>query len=194
MKHPARRALVLGLPLSVLLAACQSSPTPTLYTLGPVPGPVLTGGARTVVVREIGNARYLERPNVVRSSEGYQLDVMPNDLWGEPVGSMITRTFVQELAQRLQGSTVLAETGAIGISPDVLVEVNVLRFDSDHNNTVVLNAQYGVTRPGSGKPPIARAADIHAPMPSPATPGQVAAMSDALGQLADQVARLVVGG
>jgi hypothetical protein len=31
-------------------------------------------------------------------------------------------------------------------------------------------------------------------MPSPGTAGQVAGMSDALGQLADQVARLVVGG
>jgi len=194
MRHPSRRALLIALPLSAALAACQSSPIPTLYTLAPVAGPVLTGGSRTIVVREIGNARYLERPNVVRSSEGYQLDVMPNDLWGEPVGSMITRIFVQELGQRLQGATVLAETGAIGISPDVLVEVNVLRFDSDHNNTVVLNAQYGVTRPGSGKPPVARAADIHAPMPSAGTPGQVAGMSDALGQLADQVSRLVVGG
>ena len=35
---------------------------------------------------QIGLARYLERSQIVRSSENYRLDVMSNDWWGEPLG------------------------------------------------------------------------------------------------------------
>jgi uncharacterized lipoprotein YmbA len=105
---------------AALLAAC-SSPNPVLYTLAPIPGPTQGSPPRVIRLRTIGLARYLERPQIVRSSEDFRLDVMSNDWWGEPLGSMLGRILVAELTQRLPGSTVFLESGAISATPDATV-------------------------------------------------------------------------
>ena len=120
--------------LLLLLAAAPvgcASPSPTLYVLAPLPGTPQPGGPRTVELREIGLARYLERPQIVRSSEGYRLDVLSNEWWGEPLGAMLGRVLVQELTQRLPGSTVFAESGAISANAVSTVAVNIQRLDAD---------------------------------------------------------------
>ena len=60
--------------LALALAAC-SSPPPALYTIAPVQGPAQTGAPPVVVVQTIGLARYLDRSQIVRSSEASRLDV-----------------------------------------------------------------------------------------------------------------------
>ena len=62
------------LVLAVMLAAC-SSPNPALYTIAPVQGAVQNGTPKVIVLQQIGTARYLERSEIVRSSENYRLDV-----------------------------------------------------------------------------------------------------------------------
>ena len=170
----------------LLLAACSSSPTPTLYTLAPVPGAQHATKLRTVVLRSISLARYLEREQIVLSTVGYQLELQSNDWWGEPLGAMLNRVLVEELSQRLPGTSVLAEMGAISITPDATIEVNILRMDADHDGTVVLRAQFGISRQrGEGT---SQSAEIRATPPSGDIRGTVAAMSDAVGQLADKIA------
>ena len=191
-----RRRLLLASAGLSLLAAC-SSPDPTLYTLAPVPGTPRPGAPHIVVLRQISLARYLERPQIVRSSAAYQLKMERNDWWGEPLGAMLGRVLVEELSQRLPGSVVLSELGAIGNKPDATVEINVLRLDAERDGTVVLRAQLGVTRAASAPAPAAPAAEaieLKAAPPSAGVAGEVAAMSDALGQLADRVAAILSGG
>lgn len=188
------RRLVLAAAGLVLLAACGSSPTPTLYTLAPVPGTPRKGGPRVVALREISLARYLERPQIVRSSASYQLEMELNDWWGEPLAAMLGRVTVEELSERLPGSIVLSELGAVGNKPDATVEINVLRFDADRDGTVVLRAQVGVSFADARQPPVAQAVVLKAAPPSAGVPGAVAAMSDALGQLADRIAAILTGG
>ena len=78
------------------LAAC-SSPNPVLYTVAPVQGRVQSGGPKVIALQQISMARYLERSEIVRSSENYRLDVMANDWWGEPLDAMIGRTLVRRI-------------------------------------------------------------------------------------------------
>jgi uncharacterized protein len=185
-----RRSILAG-PPPLLLAACQGSPNPTLYTLAPVLGTARPGGPAVVVLREISVARYLERPNIIRSTDGYQLEMMNNDWWGEPIGAMITRAVVEELAQRLTGSTVLAETGAVGLTPDASVELDILRFDMDAQGAVVLRAQAAVTRASAHGHGLARVFVLHVTPKDGTVVAQVAAMSTALGQLADGLATML---
>ena len=97
-----------------------------------MPGAARQAGApRVIELRAIAIARYLERSQIVRSSEDYRLDVMGNDWWGEPLDAMMSRVLVQELNQRLPGSTVFGENGAISTPPDATVEINMQRFDLD---------------------------------------------------------------
>ncbi len=55
----------------------------------------------SIDLRAIAIAHYLERSQIVRSSEGYRMDVLSNEWWGEPLDTMMGRILVQELNQRL---------------------------------------------------------------------------------------------
>jgi uncharacterized lipoprotein YmbA len=179
------------LGLLTVIAAC-SSPSPVLYTIAPVQGRVQPGGPKVIVLQQISTAHYLERSQIVRSSENYRLDVMSNDWWGEPLAAMLSRVLTEELGQRLPQSTVIGETGAVSASPDATVELNVQRLDEDASGNVVLQAQASVSfkgRPG----PVLRSFRFVVTPPAADIQGEVTAISTALGQLADGLALMLVG-
>jgi uncharacterized lipoprotein YmbA len=129
------------LAMVVSFAACSSA-NPTLYTIAPVAGSAQTDPPQVILPQQIGLARYLERSQIVRSSENYRLDVMSNDWWGEPLGAMMSRVLTEELGQRLPQSVVLSETGGISSPGDATIALNLQRLDEDRR-------QPGATGPGS---------------------------------------------
>jgi hypothetical protein len=179
-----RRAL--AVLAASLLTSC-ASPSPALYTLEVPPGPERRGIPKVIELRGIGLARYLERSQIVRSSENYRLDVLPNDWWGEPLDAMIGRVLTRALTQRLPGSTVYLESGAVSVDPNATVQVNVQRLDLDASGAVRLIAQFAVDH---------RAHEINLLVQTrgPTTPDLVAAMSAAIGQLADRIAAALATG
>jgi uncharacterized protein len=185
----ALRSLMAALALTAALAAC-SSPDPALYTLAPAAGIVQSGGPRVVLVQQIAIAHYLERSQIVRSSENYRLDVMSNDWWGEPLGAMLSRVLVEELGQRLPHSTVIADNGAVSARPDATLELNVQRLDEDAAGNVILQAQAAVRFTGQSQPAL-RSFRFSVPPPAPGVPGEVAAISAAVGRLADGIAPML---
>jgi uncharacterized protein len=178
------------LPAAAWLVASCASPNPNLYTLEPPPGPVRRGGPRVIELRSIGLARFLERSQIVRSSENFRLDVIPNDWWGEPLDAMIGRTLARALTQRLPGSTVYMENGAVSTEPDATLQVNVERLDQDTTGAVRLAAQFAVVRRAGDT----RGVTIEVPVHGATTADLVAAMSDAIGQLADRIAATLAAG
>jgi uncharacterized protein len=178
--------------LAAALVAC-SSPDPALYTIAPVTGDVQSRGPKVIVLQQIATARYLERSQIVRSSENYRLDVMSNDWWGEPLSAMLSRVLTEELGQRLPQSVVLGENGAVTASPDATIELNLQRLDEDAAGNVVLQAQASVSYKGRGAPVLRSFRFVVTP-PTPDTPGEVTAISTALGQLADGLASMLVTG
>ena len=180
------------LALAVILTAC-SSPSPVLYTIAPVPGRVQAGGPKVTALQQISTARFLERSEIVRSSENYRLDVMSNDWWGEPLGAMLSRVLVEELGQRLPQSTVFAESGAVSASPDATIELNIQRLDEDADGNLILQAQASVSfkgRPGQAL----RNFRFAVTPPAGGIQGEVTAISLAVGQLADGLASVLVAG
>lgn len=182
---PRRHALWL---LTVLPTAC-ASPSPTLYTLAVLPGYTHTRAPRRIEVRAISVPRYLDRSEIVRSTEGFRVQVMGNDWWAESLDAMIGRVLVQELLQRLPGSVVFPENGAISSAPDASVEVNVQRFDADRSGAVVLIAVIAVLR--QGETVASRPVRLRVMPTTSGTAGLVAAMSTATGQLADVIAGML---
>jgi uncharacterized protein len=177
--------------LAAALAAC-SSPNPVLYTIAPVSGAVQSGGPKIVALQQISVARFLERSQIVRSSENYRLDVMSNDWWGEPLSAMLARVLVEELGQRLPQSTVIGESGAVTASPDATIELNLQRLDEDASGNLILQAQASVSFKGRA-PPALRSFRFAVPPPAPGVPGEVTAISTAAGQLADGLASMLLG-
>ncbi len=184
-----RWPVVLG--LAAMVAAC-SSPNPVLYTIAPSQGASRSGGPKVVLLQQISIARYLERSQIVRSSEGYRLDVMSNDWWGEPLGAMLSRVLVEDLGQRLPRSVVLSENGAVSARPDATIELNVQRLDEDAAGTLILQAQVNIVVTGRTAP-LPQSFRVAVPPPAPAVSGEVAAISSAVGQLADGIAAMLTG-
>lgn len=177
--------------LCLLTVAACSSPNPTLYTIAAVPGPEQNAGPKVILLQQMGLERYLERSQIVRSSENYKLEVMANDWWGEPLGAMLSRILVSELEQRLSQSTVISEVGAVSAPPDATIALNVLRLDEDASGNVLLHAQASVSFKGKGGQAL-RSYRFSVPPPSLGTPGEVAAISTAVGRLADGLADMLV--
>jgi uncharacterized protein len=168
----------------VLLSGC-ASPTPNLFTLAPVPGEVRQGRPAVVQLRQIGLAKYLDRPQIVRSTEDYRVMLGNNERWGEPLGAMLSRVLVENLTQRLPGTVVFGEGGAITAEPNAIVEVDVQRLDTDQSGAVVLVAQ-AARRSG-----VTRAVRLSVQPASSDTAGEIGAMSIAVGQLADAIAGML---
>lgn len=181
-----------ALAAAALLAAVAgcSSPDPVLYTVATVRGAAQVAGPRVVLVQQIAVAHFLERSQIVRSSENYRLDVMSNDWWGEPLPAMLNRVLVEELGQRLPQSTVIADNGAVSARPDATIEVNIQRLDEDAAGQLVLQAQVAVRATDQAQP-VLRSFRFVVPPPAPGVPGEVAAISAAVGRLADGIAPLL---
>ncbi len=186
-----RRRAALALAWALPLAACSSSPNPTYFTLSTIPGTPTGHAPARIALRRIGVAEYLDRNSIVRARLGTEVRIAGSDLWAEPLGSMLNRVLAEELTERLPGSTVYATTGAITAAPLATVEINVMRLDADATGLVHLLAQVAIER-GDGHAPLAmRTFDFIARPTGPATGQLVAAMSNAVAQLAATVARLL---
>ncbi|WP_137176998.1 membrane integrity-associated transporter subunit PqiC [Roseomonas sp. AR75] len=183
-----RRRVALG--ALGLLAACRS-PEPDLYTILPVPGTPRRGGPRGVSVRTVSLARYLDRLQIVRTTEDYRLAVSGNDWWGESLEAMLTRVLVENLAQRLPESSVFATGGAISSPAEAAVEVNVQRLGLSGPATLALTAQVAVANREAPRQDLVRTETLTSPVAGSDTPAFVAAASAAVGSLADVLAGLL---
>ena len=183
-----RRFAGLALPL---LAAAWLLARPGLLPVATRPGPTFPGGPKIVMLKDIGLASYLDRREIVRSSEGYKLDVMSNDWWGESLGGMLGRVLVIELSQRLPGSTIYARKRRHhGGSQRHRRHQSPASRCPTGAGTLILLAQVAVefNRPRRSA---SRTFTITKPLPTPDTAGLVVAISDALGELADGIAALL---
>jgi uncharacterized protein len=182
-----RRRMLAGSVLAPTLVACSTTPPPRVFTL--VPRPATQQADRsspTVMVKSVELAKYLDRPQIVRYSDTYELQLSEFERWGEGMRDMVTRVLVENLAVRLPNSQVFAGSGPLTIHADATVEVDISRFDADPGGAVVLAARWAIQREAKKTRLVWER--ISVPANAPATPQLVAAMSDALGQLGDRIA------
>jgi uncharacterized lipoprotein YmbA len=183
-----RRGFMSLLP-PLALAAC-SSPEPGLYVIAVRPGTAMPSGPPVVQLRDIALPSYLDRREIVRSSEDYKIGLRSNDWWAEPLGAMLGRVLSVELSQRLPSSNVYREGGAINADPNAVVAVNVQRLEVDQSRTLQFLAQVAVefNRP---RRTASRTFTIGKPVSAATVVAEVAATSDAVGELADGIAQML---
>ena len=189
-------ALLPAMVATAALAGC-ASPSPAYYRLSAQPGPSLPGRGRQVQLRRVGIPGYLDRPGLVRARGDGRLDVADVESWPEPFGDMVTRELAEDLALRLPGDSVAAEGGALRIPANILAEVQIQRFEAGPDGVVELLAQAAV-RPRNQDAAESRTLRFRLPPAAPGcgakgpdAAGVVAAMDQALGQLADALAGMI---
>lgn len=174
----------------VLSVACGSSRDPDFYALYPQPGQSAAAEKLRVELRRPGIPGYLERPHIVRRFEAGRLELAGNDRWGSTLEDLVSTTLAKNLSQRLPHSTVFTEMGSISARPDVVVELEIQRFELTEKDVVELVAQVAVHRPDSTDSRVERF-ELHGEPKNHRTPALVAEMSGLLAELADAIAELV---
>src|SRR5258707_4580957 len=142
-----RRRLMAGLGLLAALGGCTTSPNSRFFTLAAQPAAAPPGRSPpTVAVKPVELAKYLDRPQIVRHSDAYELQISDLERWGEEMRDMVTRVLIENLSLRLPASQVVGTSGSLTIRADVTVEVDISRFDADQNGKVFLDARSAVQR------------------------------------------------
>ena len=194
MTYPRRQFLSLSLlaaPVALGLSACASA-DPNYYRIGFVPGAARSGGPRQIEVRSISIPGYLDRSGIVKSAQDFKLNIHSNDIWADSFASMLQDSMVQDLTARLTGTTVIGAGGSIGANADLLVEINVLRFDPDTSGQMILQIEVGL-RDGNTMNLLSTRNFTHqAAAGGPLVASIVATMSTLWGQAADDIADFTV--
>ncbi len=190
-----RRAVLGGASMAMLaaLAGCASRAI-DYYRLAAETGAPNPGRSGIITVRPVSLPGYLDQNGISRPGGDYRFETFDHAAWAEPFGDMLQAVMVQDLAQRLPSATILASGGAIGATPELVVEIAIQRFDFSADGQMMLAAQIAV-KTGIDRAMVAQRA-VHATMAisgNDAT-GSVAAMSALWAQCADTTAAMLTGG
>jgi uncharacterized lipoprotein YmbA len=183
-----RRRVIVACAL-LLLASCSATPPPRLFTLAPRPATPTRPFSDTIAVKRVEMAKYLDRQQIVSYRDAYELQYSEFVIWGENLSDMVTRVLAENLSERLPHSQVYLSAGPFAdATADVTINTSIDKFDPDAAGVIVLAAQWAAHR--QDRPDQIHSEQIRVTPSSKDPTSQVAAMSDALGQLAD---RIVVG-
>ena len=190
------RRAVLMLPLAawggaVLLGGCGSG-DPTYYTLQAWPGAPRRTAPTVVKVRMPTVAAFLDRDYIVSATDDYRLELAGNRAWAEPIAQMIGRVLSLDLAERLPDATVFSEDSAATRQADVVVSLDIGRFDADPGGAVIVRGALSL-RPTDAQgtasaPTLFARFDLRHDRPGSDTAALVASLSELLGAVADQAA------
>jgi uncharacterized lipoprotein YmbA len=175
----------------LLLASCGSSPTTNYYALAPVPpmsqpAACRVTGAAPFRFDSVTIPGSIDRLAVVRSAGPNRLNVAEFDRWAAPLDDQLRRVLSDNLAQRLPSGRVIPPQAAIGSDAPRMIEVDIDRFDADLTGHIVLAADWSLV---NGKMVTIRKTErIEVDADAIAYDSDVAAMSRALGTLADHIA------
>ncbi len=202
--------------LTVALFGCSSAPT-RFYTLAarPPAGAVQSvdgsaAEAASVAVSAVTIPGTLDRPQLVLFLDGERIELFEEARWGEPLAHGIARTLAEDLQSRLQIPAVAAYPEDASARARYRISIDVVHLDAGKQGGVTLDAIWTMrdsyvapvaTASGDAPPAAVRTTErsksghVHLVANGASNAGgassaqaSVAAQSDALALLADQLA------
>lgn len=177
------------LVLAVAMTACGGSPKTHFYTLDAVPAAQpAEHAARSDVPVTVGRVELpgtLDRLSIVTRGDRNQVAVSDQDRWAAPLDELVRRALTDDLRMRLPPDSVLAP-GDSAPNGTRSVALNVQHFMADQSGRVDLDADWTVQR--RDKPGTPQHAAIQVNASGQGGGATAAAMSQALGELADRIA------
>jgi len=132
---------------------------------------------------------YLDRSQIVVRLSENEVALAETDRWAEPLVESITRTLEENLQALLPGSSFVDYPWYDSDAPAYAIELVFRRFEADTTGTVVLQAEWRITRRDSlvvrGSVRLDDAAE------GPERAASVAALSRTLAELGRQIANAV---
>jgi uncharacterized lipoprotein YmbA len=168
------------------------------------PAPPTRAPVTSVVVARVTLPGYLDRAELVTRRDEHQLSMRRDERWAETLVDAVPRVFTADLAAALRPAGVTVRSGAVVVAvADVIVAVEITRFERNTNGAVELRATWTLQDPKgqlrSGQTEVTEKAEVIARPDDPTTvPGEpdgeaaAAALSRALHRMAEEVADSVL--
>ena len=184
-----RQRFGIVLVIAVTMTACGRSPKTHFYTLDAVPAaPRAEHAARSDAPVTVGRVELpgtLDRLSIVTRGDRNQVSVSDQDRWAAPLDELVRRALTDDLRMRLPPGTVLAPGDGAPNGARSLA-LNVQHFMADQSGRVDLDAEWTLQR--RDKPGAPQHAAIQVNATGQDDGATAAAMSQALGELADRIA------
>ena len=186
--------VVSAVMVTLFLNGCGSSRQARFYTLSSVQSPPAAGkqttlsDAITVGIGPIEIPHYLDRPQVVTRTSQNELVVSDFDRWGGPLRPDVARVVLENLSTMLAPNQVSVVPWTQGGILHYRVAVDVIRFDATPGKEVWLKAKWTIFGQDGKTPAMVRESDIREAVSSRDAANIVAAMSQALGKLSQEMA------
>jgi uncharacterized lipoprotein YmbA len=181
-------AAALGLAFGCALLAPAPDPS-RFFVLAATSQPAAEGSGLSLGVGPVQLAAYLAVPEVQVRSSATELRRSGVDRWAEPLEEGIARVLAQDLSAALGTREIQLFPWYADARPDLQVAVSVRRFELEPDGSALLEARYELVDLAGKRAHQVRDAQLRRPAAAADTAASVAALSEALGALADQIAQ-----
>ena len=185
-----RAVTAFGLASTLLLSGCGSSPKTNFYALNIVPARAgRHAGSGHVQLAAVHVPPALDRQQMVRMSGENTVEISDTNRWSAAFDEMVRNVLAQDLMARFPaGALILPEAPAPPGTATLVVTLT--RFGPDASGEVKLDGSWSLLNGASGAAVLDR--DFHISSgAAPNADAMAAAMSQALGELADRMAATV---
>jgi uncharacterized lipoprotein YmbA len=190
-----RRLCALLIVLGGCRALLPAAPRSEFFLLTALEPPSGAGSGRavgpSVLVGPVVLPQYLDRPEMVTRLASNQVRVEELELWAEPLRDSIARTLGRNLAALLDSGGVQREPWTGPAPPDLVVSVEVRRFEKTSAGQIELAARWTIDDRRGGGEPTRGQTRVAYPAVGTTTQAAVASMSDALAALSREIAASV---
>jgi uncharacterized lipoprotein YmbA len=177
-----------------LLACSCSTPTDHFYTLiGDAPAATAEGNnGPSVLIASITLPEAVDRSELVLRKGPNRVAVMDTRRWAESLKSAIPRVLANDLAPLLDNAAVSTAEDNLGQSAKYQLRLDVTRFDINLGGTEAIDVAW-VIRRTSGAPEVSGKAALRVAARGGEFEDAVAAQSQALAQLSNEIAKQIKG-
>jgi uncharacterized lipoprotein YmbA len=175
------------------LAGCGSSPPTRFFILRAVPPRTparVAGSGPPVQVAPVTLPAALDRASLVTGGAGNRIEVSDRDRWVAPLDGLVRQTLSDDLRARLPAGQVLDPGTPAPAGGMRSVNLVVQHFMAESGGPVVLEGDWTVSLAGGNRhtPPVTHHERVQAAVTGQDGEAVAAAMSQALGELADRIA------
>ena len=186
------RSITLCAVVSLLIAACGSSPPVRYFALSPMDS-VQQQDPDDSVTLGVGPLRlpeYLNRSQIVTRGGGSEVEVDEFSRWAEPLTQALHRVVSTDVDNMMNGGMVIAFPleAVVHNEVDYRLLGEVTRFDADRSGRVVLDIQWGISATTGEAAVVIRRSKYETRAARPDDPAiVVSAMNDALAMFSRDV-------
>jgi uncharacterized lipoprotein YmbA len=176
---------------ALFLAGCGSTPPSTLYVIeaqAPANVRTVTEGRRVEVVA-VRIPDLWDRPQIVLSKPGGQVDFNEFNRWAVPLKSEVPRVVTRNLVSLLGSSTVWLREDFPGALPDVRVQVSIEQIEAVAGKDVRMEASWVVRGTQASAAIKVGRTSLREPLADASYGAVVSATNRTLLALSEQVAR-----